>query len=359
MKEFKIDNKIRLIELFAGVGSQAMALRDIGADFEHYKVVEYDRFAIASYNAIHGTNFETMDITKIHGSDLEIVGTDQYTYIMTYSFPCQDLSIAGRLKGMKKGTGTRSGLLWEVERLLNETNELPNVLLMENVSQVIGKNNIDDFNQWCNFLESKGYTNHYKVMNAKNYGIPQNRERCFMVSILGDYDYTFPVEVDLEVSAMDQLQKNVDDSYYIKATDVLNLVDKMYTIDSSEVIIVKQATKKGYIECIPGGLAELSYPKSNSRRGRVQGGGKISPTLTASMSGLCCIETHDRIRKVTTNECWRLMDFTDEDFKKAEQVNSNSQLYKQAGNSIVKRCLMAIFLQMNIQGIATWNDIEG
>ena len=121
---FKINKTIRLIELFAGVGSQAMALRDLGADFEHYRVVEFDKYAIASYNAIHGTEFPAMDITKVSGADLGINNTDKYCYIMTYSFPCQDLSVAGKQAGMTKGSGTRSGLLWEVERLLNEVDNL-------------------------------------------------------------------------------------------------------------------------------------------------------------------------------------------------------------------------------------------
>ena len=146
-KPFQIDKPIRLIELFAGVGSQAMALRDLGADFEHYRVVEFDKYAIASYNAIHGTDFPTMDITQVKGYDLGIVDTDKYCYIMTYSFPCQDLSVAGKQAGMTKGSGTRSGLLWEVERLLNEVQNLPKVLLMENVPQVHGKKNMEDFYQ--------------------------------------------------------------------------------------------------------------------------------------------------------------------------------------------------------------------
>ena len=95
-KPFKIDKKIRLIELFGGIGSQAMALRNIGADFEHYLLVEFDPAPVRSYNAIHGTNFEPTDITKIHGKDLNIVDTDKFCYIMTYSFPCQDLSVAGK-----------------------------------------------------------------------------------------------------------------------------------------------------------------------------------------------------------------------------------------------------------------------
>ena len=106
---FKIDKPIRLIELFAGVGSQAMALRDLGADFEHWKVVEFDKYAIKSYNAIHGTDFSTTDIRDVKGADLEVVDTDKYCYIMTYSFPCQDLSVAGKGAGMTKGSGTRSG----------------------------------------------------------------------------------------------------------------------------------------------------------------------------------------------------------------------------------------------------------
>ena len=130
----KIDKPIRLIELFAGIGSQAKALQRLGADFEHYRVCEFDKYAIKSYNAIHGTDFATSDITQITAADLGIVDTDKYYYIMTYSFPCQDLSLAGKQKGMAKGENTRSGLLWEVERLLNECNELPQILLMENVT---------------------------------------------------------------------------------------------------------------------------------------------------------------------------------------------------------------------------------
>ena len=172
---YKITKPIRLIELFAGVGSQAMALKRLGANFEHYRVVEFEKYAIKSYNAIHGTDFEPMDITKISGSDLGIIDTEKYCYIMTYSFPCQDLSVAGKQKGMTKGSGTRSGLLWEVERLLNEVQNLPQVLLMENVPQVHGKKNMEDFQRWIDFLESKGYSNYWQDLNAKNYGVAQNR----------------------------------------------------------------------------------------------------------------------------------------------------------------------------------------
>lgn len=226
-QKFQVDKPIRLIELFAGIGSQAMALRDLGANFEHYRVVEFEKYAIKSYNAIHGTNFEPMDITKISGSDLEITDTDKYCYIMTYSFPCQDLSVAGKQKGMTKGSGTRSGLLWEVERLLNEVENLPQVLLMENVPQVHSKANMPDFQKWIDFLESKGYSNYWQDLNAKNFGVAQNRNRCFMVSILGDYIYDFPKPIPLGKTMKDYLEDEVDEKYYINNEKAQKLIQKL------------------------------------------------------------------------------------------------------------------------------------
>ena len=224
---YKITKPIRLIELFAGVGSQAMALKRLGANFEHYRVVEFEKYAIKSYNAIHGTNFEPMDITKIIGSDLGISDTDKYCYIMTYSFPCQDLSVAGKQKGMTKGSGTRSGLLWEVERLLNEVENLPQVLLMENVPQVHGKKNMEDFQRWIDFLESKGYSNYWQDLNAKNYAVAQNRNRCFMVSILGDYSFKFPCPIELKKVMKDYLEDEVDEKYYINNEKAQKLIQKL------------------------------------------------------------------------------------------------------------------------------------
>lgn len=190
-----ITKPIRLIELFAGYGSQAMALRNIGAQFEHYRVVEFDKYAIASYNAVHGTDFPTMDITKVYAKDLDICDTGKYCYLMTYSFPCTDLSLAGKQAGMKKGSGTRSGLLWEVERILSEiresAGELPQVLFMENVPQVHADANRADFQKWIDFLADLGYVSYWQDLNAKDYGVAQNRNRCFMFSFLGEYNYHF------------------------------------------------------------------------------------------------------------------------------------------------------------------------
>lgn len=226
-----ITKPIRLIELFAGYGSQAMALKRIGAKFEHYRVVEFDKYAIASYNAVHGTDFPTMDITKVHAEDLNICDTNTFTYLLTYSFPCTDLSVAGRQAGMSKGSGTRSGLLWEVERILTEikdgNGELPQILFMENVPQVHGKKNIDDFKKWLGFLESLGYTNYWQDLNAKNYGVAQNRNRCFMFSFLGNYSYNFPNTIPLKKKLKDYLEDNVDEKYYINNEKADKLIKQL------------------------------------------------------------------------------------------------------------------------------------
>lgn len=223
-----IDKPIRLIEFFAGYGSQAMALREIGANFEHYKVVEFDKYAVASYNAVHNTNFEVTDIRDVKGNDLEIVDTDKFTYLLTYSFPCTDLSVAGKGLGMSKGSGTRSGLLWEVERILQELVDakcdLPQVLLMENVPQVHGKKNLADFEAWCKFLESIGYTNFWEDMNAKNYGIAQNRNRTFMISVLGNFKFEFPKPIELTKVMKDYLEDIVDEKYYINNEKAQKLI---------------------------------------------------------------------------------------------------------------------------------------
>lgn len=214
-----IEKPIRLIELFAGYGSQAMALKRIGAKFEHYRVVEFDKYAIASYNAVHGTDFQTMDITQVHADDLNICDTESFTYLLTYSFPCTDLSVAGKQMGMSKGSGTRSGLLWEVERILKEIRdgggELPQILFMENVPQVHADANRVDFQNWIDFLTSLGYVSYWQDLNAKNYGVAQNRERCFMFSFLGEYNYHFPQQIPLKKKLKDYLEYDVDEKYYI------------------------------------------------------------------------------------------------------------------------------------------------
>lgn len=212
--DIEITKPIRLIELFAGYGSQAMALERIGANFEHYRVVEFDKPAIKSYNAVHGTDFPDLDIRNVHGEDLEIMDRDKYTYLMTYSFPCTDISQAGQMRGFEEGSGTRSALLWEVKRILEELKEihsLPDILLMENVVVIHSEENKPHLRKWTDFLESIGYTSYMQDLNASDYGVPQNRDRTFILSTLGEYNYKFPVEIDLETCIEDYFEDLTDE----------------------------------------------------------------------------------------------------------------------------------------------------
>lgn len=355
----KITKPLRLIELFAGIGAQAKALENLGVNFEHYRICEFDKYAVASYNAVHDTNFSTSDITKIHAEDLGIVDTDKYEYIMTYSFPCTDLSTAGKQKGMSRDSGTRSGLLWEVERLLKETKELPQILLMENVHGVLSEKNKKDFLEWCGFLESLGYTSKYKILNAKDYGIPQNRDRVFMISWLGEYYYNFPDKKPLSLILKDFLERSVDKKYYLSEKTIKYFIQ--HTQESIEKgngfrfeptdgnVVGKTITTRAgsrpddnFIKCEHIAQLEGGYEISN----RVYSTEGLCPIITTMQGGGLepkILEDFYKVRKLTPKECWRLMGFDDESFFKAEKVVSNSQLYKQAGNSIVVNVLMEIF----------------
>lgn len=369
-----ITKPIRLIELFAGYGSQAMALKRIGAKFEHYRVVEFDKYAIASYNAVHGTDFPTMDITKVHAEDLNICDTNVFTYLLTYSFPCTDLSVAGKQAGMSKGSGTRSGLLWEVERILTEirdsNGELPQILFMENVPQVHGKKNINDFEKWLEFLESLGYANYWQDLNAKNYGVAQGRNRCFMFSFLGNYSYDFPQPIQLAKRIRDYLEEVVDDKFYVSDKALKGFAEhakKQKEKGNSFHAVIKDADdisstiKARYYKDGSDCLIKVAGRINSSQDGKVVYTDGIALTLT---SGHCNVPKiaeptmrksygslklqHD-IRKLTPRECGRLMGVSDEDIDKMAAVNSNTQLYKQFGNSIVVDVMCAMFKNLNIK----------
>ena len=536
---YKVKKPIRLIEFFAGYGSQALALKYLGVPFEHWKICEWAVKSIQAYKDIHFTNDNTnyfdnqpfkddwliswlyekgisqnynepmskeqiirlgeekrkqiynnicathnlVNIQQVKGKDLEIKDTDEFTYLLTYSFPCQDLSLAGKGKGMSD-TSTRSGMLWEVERILTECKELgnmPEVLLMENVPQVHSQDNVQDFNKWQLRLEELGYKNYFQDLIATDYGIPQTRNRCFMVSILGDYSYTFPQKQELKLKLKDLLENEVDESYYLsdkqiediqhwnayekplenmEKTDKNNIsptlttrsgayaagmvlvkdgyVSKKYkefyeengyipdmfntynkkeitnvsptlttecgSTTSSSTILIKNATKQGYLEATDGDGIDISsrmkYHRGTVQKGMCQtldckGGdskgvvvsdlkremcnkvlkegqkkeydtirhsytqsrlngnfnecqqNNISPTLDTRCDCIGVVVPEEqkylRIRKITPKECFRLMCVKDEDYENCAKNQSNASLYHLAGDSICTSVLMAIF----------------
>ena len=218
MTEYTTENLLRLIELFAGIGSQTQALTNIGIAHKVVAISEIDKYAIQSYEAMHGKVNNLGDIRKIE----ELPDAD----LWTYSFPCQDISVAGKGAGIKEGT--RSGLLFEVERLLrvgSEKGTLPKYLLLENVKNLVSKKFKADFDKWLDFLAELGYTNYWKVLNAKDYGIPQNRERVFCVSIRGKHKpFVFPKPKELTIRLRDMIDETVDERFYLKESTIRSIL---------------------------------------------------------------------------------------------------------------------------------------
>lgn len=272
----KLTQTLRLIELFAGYGSQALALEYLGIPFEHHFVCEFDAAAMKSYNEIHGTNFATSDVSQITAEDLNIVDRDQYKYLLTYSFPCTDLSLAGKRAGMARDSGTRSSLLWQVERLLDECGDnLPQYLMMENVPQVIGQQNIKYFKEWTMFLCSKGYQNYYQIMNAEDYGVPQHRERVIMISILKseNQDFVFPKKTKLTKTFEDLMEHNVDEKYYLSQATIDRIREwKSYQNPLDNVIKPKESAPTlvaamGGKHCVPQLCEEPTVVPTLTARG--------------------------------------------------------------------------------------------
>ena len=525
LEKYKFKNEpIRILEFFSGVGMQRMAFDKLGVNYESVGTSEIDIPAILSYAAIHdgllesdetfeyptkeemlnylserniGLDFKTGklklpknldkikqlyravilskclgDISKINPSELPDFD------FMTYSFPCQSISVSGRTEGIIRGQ-TRSGLLYECEKVIEH--KRPKYLLLENVKNLVGKQFKPQFDEWLEYLESLGYTNYWKVLNSRDFGVPQNRERVFVLSILGEHDpYEFHSGFELDIRLKDVLESDIDEKYYINTDRANQLIQKLYNTgqitddivacdstilnpkalevgncitarydagiqnkgsigiavceavsskrigglfddekhvrqwDTSKKQYNSQQDRAFYDEKLSGTIATNamanvignSEPLICASRGRnpenpsdrtdgitntlttvqkdnylfepqtskdtckvidcghipyetntekkhqsntVYSENGLNPTLNATdYKNPTKIISYDnfRIRKLTPKECWRLMGIDDECFDKAQQVNSNSQLYKQAGNGIVVNVLYYIFKEL-------------
>ena len=338
--------KLRVFEAFAGYGSQSIALRNLGVDYEVVAISEIDKYALQAYYALHDINIPNLgDITKLKIEDIP-----QHD-LFTYSFPCQDISVAGKREGIKKGK-TRSGLLYECERIIESCK--PKYLLLENVKTLVGKKFKAQFDEWLAYLESLGYTNYWQVLNAKDYGVPQNRERVFVISIHGEHKpYEFPKKFKLDKCIGDILEDNVDDKYYMNKP--FHFVNKGHQAELD--MKGHDCIKRAYgIDNISPTLTAMqggnTQPKIVCERRYDEGlrffKGNVCGTIRTIDSGgdkrVIETESNFRIRKLTPRECFRLMGMNDKDIDKIQALGiSNSQQYKMAGNSIVINVLEEIF----------------
>lgn len=376
---------ISVIELFSGIGAQYQALLNSKHTVKRIATSEIDKDAMLSYAVMHceltkeklhnytfptkeemiefllekniGFNFEKnisynwtrLNIEKIQKyylaailsknlGDISKIQDLPLADLWTYSFPCQSISVAGKKEGIIKGK-TRSGLLYEVERLLENTKNKPKYLLLENVKNLIGKNFKPQFDEWIKKLDQLGYNTIYQVLNGREFNIPQNRERIFAVSIRKDLnqDYIFPQKQILNKTIADFLEENVEQKYYMNNSSVDKIL-KTFKITNQEL----QSMNKSKINIL------MKIPEFH-QRGNVYNPNGVIGCLTATdyKTPKLIFEKH-QVRKLTPKECLRIMGFPDNKIDKLLNMNiSNTQLYKQAGNSIIVNVLTAILNNLN------------
>lgn len=290
---------MKILSLFSGIGAFEKALDNLGIEYELVNYCEIDKYASKSYAAIHNVSEDMNlgDITKINEKELP-----KDMDVVTYGFPCQDISLAGKQKGLfnEDGTQTRSGLFFEALRIIEETQ--PKVAIAENVKNLVGKKFKPQFEIVLDSLDEAGYNNYWQVLNAKDYGIPQNRERVFIVSIRKDIDngeFKFPEPFELKLRLKDMLDDEVDEKYYLSEQQINSIKTSSYVQNTRRIqekdycdtlcardwkdpkcVIVKEATKKGYAEAVEGDSINFEQPNSKTRRGRV--GKQVAQTLTTS-----------------------------------------------------------------------------
>lgn len=386
---------IKLLSLFSGIGAFESALRRCGRPYEVVNYCEIDPHASRSYSQIHGVpeaknlrDVCAIDTAKISGVNL-----------ITYGFPCQDISVSGKQHGFEhNGERTRSGLFYEALRIIRDLQ--PEYAIAENVKALVSKKFTAEFKAVLDGLEAAGYNNYWQVLNAKDYGIPQQRERVFIISIRKDCDaglFSFPAPQELKLRVKDMLEPEVDDKYYLTGEGAQRLI-QAYAARISKAITepvicasrgrnpadLRDRAAGAYTEQhlepkndgtsntlttvqkdnlllepaprilqIGNLIPDAGRKFTNPQTGRVYDPQGLSPTINTAQGGqreVKIIETTPeayRIRKLTPRECYRLMGFTDAEFDSIKGV-SNTQLYKQAGNSIVVNVLEAIFKQLPI-----------
>lgn len=366
---------LRVFEAFAGYGSQRMALKNCGIPFEVVGVSEIDEAVMVSYASIH------TDFLKIRELPLEISEDDMRKFLIsknvpldyitfenrasrlrgqrlkdiyltnkliknfgdirviepdklpdfdffTYSFPCQDISVSGYQKGLNKDSGTRSSLLWECCKIIEA--KKPKYLMMENVKNLVGINHRANFEEFLVYLESLGYTNKWKVLNARDYGIPQNRERVFCISILGESEFEFPDAIELKLSMFDLLENEVDHKY--------ELSEDQYS---------EEPIDNDVCYCLDSNYWKGTFLHDFLLKRRRQ-------LVTTRKIG----DKKYLARRLTPRETWRLMGVSDEDYEKAATLVSATSLYKQSGNSIVVPVMEHIFRNLFLKEGTTMTKKE-
>lgn len=300
---------IKILELFGGIGSPRIALRNIGVPVKSIDYVEVDEKAVRSYNAMFrdDLNYTSQDVR----------GWNLKPDILIHGSPCQDFSIAGRQQGADPGSETRSSLMWETINIVKHMGVWrPRIIVWENVKNVLSRHMIHNYQRYVLELNKLGYTSNYAVLNAMDFGLPQRRERVFTVSMLSGREFDFSRMRRMEMLPIQLFLESgpVDDYYTITAPSMIRAIGKTNCIRRIPVI-------EDYCYTI------------TERPDRAPGSG-------------CLPISGGKYRYLTERECWRLQGYSDDDFAAAAAVNTRRALYKQAGNSIPVTIFESMFKEI-------------
>lgn len=324
-------NKLKVLELFGGICACSKALERLGIDYEIADYVEIDKYAVKSFNAMYGTNFEPQDICE-WDKDIEVD-------LIMHGSPCQDFSLAGKQAGGDKDSGTRSSLMYETIRIVEKLK--PKYVIWENVKNLLSKKHRHNFDAYLETMKQLGYTNYYQVLNAKDYGIPQNRERVFTISIRKDIniDFEFPPKQELHLKLKDLLEDEVDEKYFL-SDEIVNKIK--YKFDNKENVLLggmqeHQSIKKdgicttltssmgtggGYVPMVSRKYGVFDTEKTTHQAGSVYDENGLCPTLDTMQGGY-------------RQPCIEIKEATKQGYKEAYEgdgVNISSRMKYQRGN---------------------------
>lgn len=294
---------VQILELFGGIGSPRVALKNLGIPVKAIDYVEIDEKAVRSYNAMFKDDLEY--------KTQSVVGYTLKADILIHGSPCQDFSIAGKQHGADEGSETRSSLMWETINIIKQMGDWkPKVVIWENVKNVLSKHMVANFNRYLSEMEKLGYVNSFKVLNAMDFGLPQNRNRVFTISCLDGNKFDFDVLEKIPMRPMkDFLEEEFSEEYLVTQPSVLSAIGKKG---------IKRATI----------IKDFCYTITE-RQDRC-------PAQVIDLG-------NGKYRYLTDKECWLLQGYSEQDYSSASKVNNKRALYKQAGNSIPVPIFEALF----------------
>lgn len=313
---------LQILELFGGIGSPRIALRNLGIPTKAIDYVEIDEKAVRSYNA--------MFAKELQYKTQSVVGWNLKPDILIHGSPCQDYSIAGHQKGADPGSETRSSLMWETLKIIDQMGAWkPRFVIWENVKNVLSKHMVHNFNRYLTEMERLGYTNSFELLDARDFGLPQARKRVFVISCLDGMHFNFDNLIRTPMRNIKEfLEIDASQKYIVTQPSMLKVIGK------------KPKNFNGYIKVIKDHCETITTKQVRNPN-----------------SGVIDLK-NGKYRYLTERECWRLQGYSDDDFNNAASVNNSQALYKQAGNSIPVPIFESIFRKI-ILGEVNNEQLDG